>query len=164
MQQGCVREMVSVVPKVQVSVKIEASPKVVWAAIDDIATHVEWMRDATEIRFISPQRSGVGTTFDCETRVGPLRTTDRMTITEWSPGRAMGVDHIGVIRGRGRFTLRRGRRGTTRFAWEERLLFPWWLGGPLGALVAKPVLTAVWRRSLGDLKARIEATNPPDSG
>ena len=158
MHGGCVRGIVSDVPKVQVSVKIDASRKIVWAAIADIATHVDWMRDAEAIRFTSPQRSGVGTTFECDTRLGPLRLTDAMTITEWSPGRAMGVDHTGLVRGTGRLTLRRSRRGRTRLGWEERLQFPWWLGGPLGALVAKPVLTAVWRRSLGDLKAKVEAT------
>ena len=140
----------------QVSIKIAASPSVVWAAIEDIATHVEWMRDAAEIRFTSPQRRGVGTTFDCDTRLGPIRLTDRMTITEWSPGRAMGVDHTGLVTGTGRLTLRRTWRGGTTFGWEEHLLFPWWLGGPIGALVAKPVLTAIWRRSLRDLKTRIE--------
>ena len=143
-------------PKVQVSVQIEAPPKVVWKAIEDIGTHVEWMRDAVAIRFTSPQRTGVGTTFDCDTRLGPIRLTDRMTITEWSPGRAMGVDHVGLVRGTGALTLRRSWRGRTRFGWEEQLIFPWWLGGPLGALVAKPVLTAIWRRSLRDLKAMIE--------
>jgi hypothetical protein len=161
MHGGCVRGIVSPVPKVQVSVQIEASPKVVWTAIEDIASHVDWMRDAVEIRFTSEQRSGVGTTFDCDTRLGPIRLTDRMTITEWSPGKAMGVDHVGLVTGTGRLTLRRSWRGRTRFGWEERLVFPWWLGGPVGALAAKPLLTAVWRRSLRDLKAKVESGASP---
>lgn len=142
--------------KVQVSVRIDAPPKVVWRAVEDIATHVEWMLDAESIRFTSPQRSGVGTTFECATRLGPFRLTDRMTVTEWAPGKAMGVDHVGLVTGTGRFTLRRARGGRTRFAWQERLRFPWWFGGPVGALAAKPVLTLVWRRSLANLKAKVE--------
>jgi uncharacterized protein YndB with AHSA1/START domain len=148
------------VVKLQVSVQIDASPAEVWRAVEDIAAHREWMLDAAEIRFVGDQRRGVGTTFDCDTRLGPFRLTDRMEVTEWRPGRAMGVRHAGVVTGTGRFTLRRVRRrrgGGTRFAWQERLRFPWWLGGPLGAAVAKPALTAVWRRSLRNLKASVEA-------
>jgi hypothetical protein len=156
MHGGCVRDRVARVPKVHVSVKIDAPPKVVWASIADIAGHVDWMLDAEAIRFTSSQRAGVGTTFDCDTRWGPFRLTDRMTITEWSPRKAMGVEHTGLVTGTGRLTLRRARGGRTRFAWEERLRFPWWFGGPVGALVAKPLLTAVWRRSLGSLKAKVE--------
>ena len=142
--------------KLQVSVQIDASPDEVWRAVEDIATHREWMLDAAEIRFVGDRRRGVGTTFDCDTRLGPFRLTDRMEITEWRPGRAMGVRHTGVVTGTGRFTIKRRRRGTTRFRWEERLRFPWWLGGPVGALVAKPVMTAVWRRSLRNLQAIVE--------
>jgi hypothetical protein len=113
------------------------------------------MHDAVDIRFLTAERAGVGTCFDCDTRVGPFRLTDRMEITEWRPRRAMGVRHTGVVTGTGRFTLRRRRRGT-RFAWEERLRFPWWMGGPLGAAVAAPVLRAVWRRNLRNLRDLVE--------
>jgi hypothetical protein len=129
----------------------------VWASIKDIGSHVEWMEDAVAIRFTSSRRSGVGTTFDCDTQVGPLRLLDRMEITEWRPGRSMGIRHVGVVTGEGRFVLRRRLRGGTRFTWEERLHFPWWLGGPVGAVVGGPVLGLVWRRNLRNLKRRVEA-------
>jgi uncharacterized protein YndB with AHSA1/START domain len=144
------------VAKVQVSVQIQASPEVVWRAIEDVATHVDWMVDAVAIRFTSRRRSGVGTTFDCDTRIGPLRLTDRMEVTEWRPRKAMGVRHTGLVTGTGRFTLRRRRRGT-RFAWTEELHFPWTMGGPIGASMAAPVLRAVWRRNLRSLKELVEA-------
>ena len=47
-----------------------------------------------------------------------------MTITEWEPGRLMGIEHRGVVTGRGRFVLRRRRGGRTRFTWNERLTLP----------------------------------------
>ena len=40
---------------------------------------------------------GVGTTFDCDTKIGPFRLTDRMEITEWVPNAAMGVSHVGTV-------------------------------------------------------------------
>ena len=141
----------------RVGVTIEASPKAVWAAIQDISTHVEWMDDAVAIRFTSRRRAGVGTSFDCDTKVGPFRLTDRMVITEWKPGRAMGVRHEGIVTGSGRFTLRRRGRGRTRFTWDERLVVPWRLGGPAGAAAGAVVLRRVWRRNLRHLKAMVEA-------
>ena len=136
---------------------IDARPAVVWAAVEDIAGHVDWMLDAEAIRFTSPQRTGVGTTFECDTKVGPFRLTDRMEITRWKPGRSMYVRHTGLITGEGGFTLKRARGRRTRFIWDEPLRFPWYYGGPVGAWAAKPVLTAIWNRSLQNLKRIVEA-------
>jgi hypothetical protein len=128
----------------------------VWAEVEDIAGHVRWMADAEAIRFTSSRRSGVGTTFDCDTRFGPFKLTDKMAVTEWKPGKVMGVRHEGIVTGSGRFSLRKMRRGRTRFTWEERLQFPLWMGGRLGAFAAKPVMGWVWTRNLTRLKALAE--------
>jgi hypothetical protein len=80
--------------------------------------------DARAIRFTSERRSGVGTTFECKTRIGPFRTIDVMEVTEWRRGRSLGVRHTGLVSGTGRFVLRRGRLGRTRISWDERLRFP----------------------------------------
>jgi hypothetical protein len=79
-----------------------------------------------------------------------------MTVTEWEPGTAMGVEHTGVVTGTGRFTLRANGRGGTTFSWDEELRFPWWLGGPVGELVGGRVLATIWRRNLRGLKALVE--------
>lgn len=141
---------------IRVAVTIDAPPAAVWAAIEDVGSHVRWMHDAEAIRFTSSSRQGVGTTFDCDTRVGPFALTDRMRITEWRPRRAMGVEHVGIVTGSGRFTLRRRAGGRTRFVWKEQLLFPWYLGGPFGAVVAGEVLRLVWTRNLRNLKRLVE--------
>ena len=150
--------------RIRVSVVIDAPPDVVWRAVEPIERHVDWMADAVSITFTSATNAGVGnrgvgTSFDCVTRIGPFRTTDRMTITQWVPSRAMGIEHRGVVTGRGRFTLARRRHGRTKFTWTEKLRFPWWMGGPVGALVAKPILRAVWRRNLRRLKALVEQSS-----
>ena len=143
--------------RIRVSTVIDAPPRRVWAAVRDIPSHVAWMEDAVAIRLTSKGRQGKGTTFDCDTKVGPFRLVDRMEVTEWSEGKAMGIRHVGLVRGSGRFTVRRARRGRTRFTWEERLRFPWWMGGPAGALLASPVLRHIWRRNLSNLKRLVEA-------
>jgi hypothetical protein len=144
--------------KIKVGVTIDVMQADVWNVIEPIENHVDWMLDAESIQFIDSQTRGVGTSFDCITKVGPIRLTDRMTVTEWEPGRSMGIEHHGVVTGRGRFTLRRRPGGHTKFTWSEELTFPWWMGGPVGALAAKPVLRAIWRRNLRELKAIVEAT------
>ena len=141
---------------IRTTTRIDAPPDQVWSSLSDISTHVEWMADAEAIRFTTDQREGVGTTFDCDTRVGPLRLVDRMEITSWEPGRRMGVRHVGLVTGSGEFTLTPVGVGATEFAWEETLRFPWWLGGPLGALAASPVLRLIWRGNLRRLKDRVD--------
>jgi uncharacterized protein YndB with AHSA1/START domain len=140
-----------------VGVDIDATPDQVWAVVAPIEDHVQWMRDAVALRFVGDQTSGIGTRFVVDTKVGPLRITDEMAVTAWEPGAAMGVEHHGAVSGRGRFTLRPGPGGGTRFTWTEELQFPWWLGGSAGALAGRRVLAAVWRRNLETLKALVEA-------
>jgi hypothetical protein len=150
-------------PRLKVTTTLDATPQQVWDDISDVGSHVEWMEDAVEITFTSDHESGVGTTFDCATKVGPFRLMDHMEITSWKPGREMGVRHVGMVTGSGVFTLTpvrsgRGRRGRdqTRFVWTERLTFPWYFGGPLGAIAARPVLRHVWRTNLKNLAGRFE--------
>jgi hypothetical protein len=124
----------------------------VWEVLEPVERHVDWMADAVSIVFDGPLRRGAGTRFWCVTEVGPFRLIDHMEITAWEPERAMGVRHTGIVRGDGHFTLEPidGDRAT-RFSWTERLRFPWYLGGPLGAFAAKPVLGWIWRRNLSRL-------------
>lgn len=140
--------------RIRVSTVLNASPGQVWADVEDISSHVDWMADAVAIRFLSVQTSGPGTQFECDTKVGPITLTDVMEITEWVPGKVMGVRHSGVVTGTGRFTLKKLRGGRTRFQWSEKLVYPIWMGGPVGAFLSKPVLRWVWRRNLARLADR----------
>jgi len=139
-----------------VSIIIDRPQAVVWDYVKDIASHVEWMADAEAIRFTSAATSGVGTTFDCDTKVGPFRLTDRMQITEWAPPSTMGVSHVGTVTGVGRFEVRAVGNGHTEFVWDEALTFPRWMAGAVGARAGAPVLTRLWRGNLRRLKQRVE--------
>ena len=143
---------------ITVSIDFDAPPETVWRVIEPIEDHVEWMADAESIRFATSQRRGVGTRFTCETKIGPLRVDDRMEITEWQPGRVMGVRHDGLVTGTGRFVLTPlDDGGRTRLTWHEELRFPWWLGGPVAArLGGTAVLRRIWRGNLRRLKRLVE--------
>ena len=143
---------------ITISIKIFSSSENIWNQISDIESHTSWMADAETITITSEQKQGVGTTFDCETKVGPFRLTDRMEITDWTEGLVMGVAHSGVVTGKGHFTLESIGDNETLFSWEETLYFPWWMGGSIGALIARPVLKAIWNvrtrcgRNLADFR------------
>lgn len=153
---------------VTVSIDLDATPGQVWQIVEPVERHVDWMADAVSIRFQTDQTRGVGTEFLCDTKVGPIRLTDRMEITEWVPavdavdgvdaqtGR-MGVRHSGIVTGTGVFTIEPiGSR--TRFTWSENLDFPWYLGGRLGEIIGgKLVLGPIWRRNLKALRRVVDA-------
>ncbi len=144
--------------RIAVSIEIDATPAEVWAIVEPVENHIDWMHDAVAIHFQTNQTRGVGTTFLCDTKVGPIKLVDRMEITAWEPDATMGVRHTGMVTGTGLFTLTPidlGRR--TRFAWDEDLIFPWWLGGRLGSFVGgKLVMKPIWRRNLRGLKRLVE--------
>jgi hypothetical protein len=142
---------------IRVAIDINASTQRVWDVVEPIERHVDWMADAVAIRFKTDQTRGTGTEFFCDTKVGPITLVDEMTITSWVPQRAMGVTHTGVVTGTGEFTLEALTSDTTRFVWTEVLVFPWWLGGKLGALVGgQIVMKAIWRKNLRILKRLAE--------
>ena len=140
-----------------VSVEINAPLDAVWKEAADLASHVEWMADAETIRFISDTQQGVGTKMAVETRVGPLTTTDIIEVTEWVEPSTIGVVHSGVVTGTGAFELQPVSETTTRFQWREQLDLPWFFGGPIGNVVARPIFGWIWRRNLKRLKARLES-------
>ena len=143
--------------RIRVSIDINATTRQVWEIVEPVERHIDWMADAVAIRFQTEQRRGVGTSFFCDTKVGPIKLVDVMTITAWEPEKVMGVKHTGVVTGTGEFTLEPIGSTGTRFTWTESLDFPWWLGGPFGAFVGgQIVMKAIWRRNLRKLKQLVE--------
>ena len=142
---------------ITVSVEIDAAVAEVWAVLEPVETHVEWMADAEAIHFQGDQRRGVGTSFVCDTKVGPIRLRDEMEITIWEPEAEMGVEHRGLVTGRGSFRLEPiDLERRTRMIWSETLSFPWWMGGPIGAFVGGFVLERIWRRNLATFRRLVD--------
>lgn len=140
--------------RIRVSTTIEAPIDAVWEYVRRIDSHTEWMADAESISFQGKQTEGVGTAFECLTKVGPLSLNDAMVVTEWAEQEAIGVRHTGLVTGEGRFTLTPAGTGRTEFCWTEELQFPWWMGGVLGDIVGARILEWVWRRNLKTLRAQ----------
>jgi hypothetical protein len=145
--------------RIDLSIFLAAPTQRVWAELADLGSHPEWMDDAATVTFIGEQRVGIGTRMVAATRVGPLRASDAMDVVEWVEGRVIGVEHVGSVKGTGRFEIEPVEGGTD-MAWTESLRFPWWLGGRLGEWVAQPILTRIWTGSLQRLKRRVEVSRP----
>ena len=141
---------------IDVSVTISRPPSEVWGYVKDIKSHTEWMLDAEAIRITSDAASGTGTRFECDTKVGPFRLVDKMEITAWEENKLMGVKHQGIVSGWGQFSLEPRGPDRTVFRWAESLKFPWYLGGHLGQIAARPFLRWVWNRNLAQLKEQVE--------
>ena len=137
---------------VHLCITIGAPVDHVWQTIEAVETHIQWMTDAESITFRTDQHTGIGTEFDCLTRVGPFTTIDTMRVTEWDPGAAMGIEHRGIVTGRGRFTLTASGAGLTEFCWTEDLVFPTRLGGGAAERIARPVFGRIWRGNLTRLR------------
>ena len=138
---------------IEVSVFISAPPDEVWAEVEQVERHAEWMADAESIEFLGDQQRGAGTRMRVATKVGPLRTMDIMEFTGWDPPHTMAIRHQGLVTGEGAFTLSPESSGT-RFVWKEQLSFPWYLGGPITGFFAAPVLRWIWKRNLTGLAKR----------
>jgi uncharacterized protein YndB with AHSA1/START domain len=143
--------------RIAVTRRISLPHDTVWDALADLGSHHVWMRDARSIVFVTDQRSGEGTRMRVKTVVGPFRTLDDMEVVGWDEGRSIEVAHIGLVKGRGTFTLTDGAPGETLVTWDEELRFPWWLGGPVTAMLARPVLTRIWRSNLRRLEESLSS-------
>ena len=156
---------------IRVSTVIDADIGEVWDDVRHIASHVEWMKDAISIQFHNgpgsdesgtrdqaddPAREGVGVQFSCRTKVGPIVLNDRMEVTEWIDGRLIGIRHRGLVTGEGQLRLAPLDQTQTEVVWEERLMFPARLGGPIGARLARPILRRIWTANLSRLSARFK--------
>ena len=126
---------------------IDEPLEAVWADLEDLASHDEWMTEAGSVEIVSDQDRGVGTVMRVPTHVGPLSTEDWIVVTSWEDRREIGVVHIGLVTGSGRFTLEPEGHGT-RIIWDEEFTLPLVFGGPIGEVFAAPILKALWRGNL----------------
>jgi hypothetical protein len=142
------------VPRISLSIDLLQPRHRVWRELEAVERHVEWMADAESAEFSGAQTRGVGTVLVVATRVGPFRTRDVIEFTQWDPPRLMGIAHRGLFTGTGSFRLEEHEGGTT-LVWSESIRFPWYLGGPIGATVAGPVLRIIWRGNLRRFRERL---------
>jgi hypothetical protein len=141
----------------EIRIFIPASPDAVWAVLEDLERHGEWMVDIRDLAVVSEQKRGVGTIIEATSAVFGLPVVkDLIQVTAWEPGRrldvrretpAAGLGRI-ALRGTGSFVLDRVHNGTI-LTWIEDFQAPLGSAGEVGFAVAvRPHMRRVFGRSL----------------
>ena len=141
---------------IRVCTTIAASPELVWAAVERIESHIEWMQDAESITFRSAQHEGSARSSTASRASDPC--TPRTVSSSRCGSRARRWGSRTAVRSPAKANsgCTPWGDGATQFCWEERLRFPWWLGSVAGEQAGKPVLRRLWQGNLARLKAQIE--------
>ncbi len=122
-----------------------------WDVLADLERHREWMTDVRSLRFLTEQRSGVGTMYVIEVTAGPLRARDHIEVIAWDRPSELAITHrIGPARGEGRFLLEVDGPGT-RLKWRTRFEVPAWVGGRLTERLGAPATRRLLTRNLASL-------------
>lgn len=139
--------------RILVTRQTNSSQETLWRHLADLSSHTEWMKDAEWLVFVGDQTRGEGTKMRVQTVVGPFSLVDEMTVVGWDEGNSIDVEHTGLVKGVGRLSVNVGGLIT----WDETLRFPWWLGGPITAWFAKPILRRIWKGNLRRLDEIVSA-------
>lgn len=145
--------------KIEVSRLIGAKPEEVWPHLVDWEDLYRWMKEASNIRVVTPQREGVGVVCEAHIRIGFIRTVDRIRVSRWEPPLVLGLEHLGWVKGGGLMELV-SQNGQTLVEWTETFVPPWgWLGA-IGMRVWKPLMRRIFVRDLRLLQIIVEGSGP----
>lgn len=145
--------------EIRVSKLISAPPERIWPYLVDWERLDRWMKEASNIRLVSPHREGIGVFCEAKIRIGFIRTVDRIRVTRWEPPRVLGLEHLGWVTGNGLMELVPENAGTF-LRWTETFVPPWgWLGGT-GMRIWKPLMRRIFDRDLRLLKIIVEGDAP----
>ena len=148
---------------VEVRALISAPPDRVWEVISDLEGQRDWMVDVRSLSVSSEAKSGPGAVVEVTSELFGLPVVhDVMEVTVWEPPRELSVLHRGQFSGLGSFIIE-PLRGGSLFIWQERFEPPLGRAGKLAhALLIRPHLQRVFRRSLNNLRALAERPRRTD--
>ncbi|MGI9020646.1 MAG: SRPBCC family protein [Solirubrobacterales bacterium] len=139
------------------SIVISASPKLVFDHIAEPSNYLHFMSGITRWEVEGEQRQGLGARYRMLIRVGSAEVGGLIEIVEWQPERELAWSSVMGVDQRGRWRLRETADGRTRV--ELRYAYgvagagiPGWIA----ELVASPSLGSNLRKSLQQLKRQVE--------
>ena len=145
-------------PRLALSVDVDAPADATWAAAVDWAHQGDWML-GTRVTPTAGNGEGVGGRLEAFSGIGRLGFLDPMEITLWQPPRACHVLHTGrVVRGTGAFEVEPRGDSRSRFHWREDLVLPLGLLGRVGWLLVRPLFAYGVRLSLKRFARQVAAS------
>jgi len=145
--------------EMDMSIKIEAVPEVVWPYLVDWEHLDRWMLEGKGFKVTSEHREGVGVTAEATIRIAGVTTTDPVEVTRWEAPEVLEITHKGWVAGKGLMLCKRAPWGTFLY-WRETLYPPLWIPGAVGLRLFKPILRRTFERDLRILKGIVEKAHP----
>lgn len=142
--------------EIDMSIKINQPPEVVWRYLVDWENLDRWMVEGKGFRVTSEHREGVGVTAEATIRIAGITTTDPVQVTRWEPPETLEITHQGWVSGSGLMVCRPAPWGTFLY-WKETLHPPLGWAGAVGIRLFKPIMLRVFERDLRLLKQILEA-------
>ena len=142
--------------RVAVYTEIAAPRQRVWNYIVDPDRHLEFMEVMTRWELQGAKRNGLGARFSMRMRIGSVELGGLIEIVEFDPLCDMAWTSVTGIDHRGRWRLRSGNGERTDVELRVTYYAPGGIMGSIADLVAWPIVRGHLRRSLEDLKHRVE--------
>jgi hypothetical protein len=142
-------------PEIHMSITIAAPIDHVWEIAADVQRQPEWMHEMKRVEMLTEGPLRPGSRGRATVRIFGILTTDDVVITQFEPPHTFGIRHEGRFTGDGLLQFSTTADGGTLISWMEYLrppLFP-----AIGGLVQRPLLGAIFRSDLRNLKRLVEA-------
>jgi uncharacterized protein YndB with AHSA1/START domain len=130
-------------------------PEIVWELVTDWQRQGDWMLEARDFVVTSPERAGVGVTARATVSIGGITVHDEIEVIRWEPGRQLGIEHRGWVKGKAELHLTPLTRGRTYLLWREELQPPLGIVGAVGLSAFRPLMRRVFTRDLRVLEALV---------
>ena len=136
---------------------IEAPRPIVWDYIVDPDRYPEFMDGVTRWEIAGTKRDGLGARFSMRMRVGSAELGGLIEIVEFDPPCDLAWTSITGVDHRGRWRLRRRNEGCTNLELRVTYHARGGIVAHLADRVASPIVKGHLRRSLKELKVRVES-------
>ena len=141
-------------PEINLSMEIAAPQTAVWEYASDIARQPEWMHEMKRVEMLTQPPVKPGSRGRATVRIFGISTTDDVVITQFDPPSTFAIRHEGKFVGEGLLRFPQVDAAHTRIDWMEYLRPP--LFAHLGGFLQRPVLGAIFRSDLRNLKRILE--------